>query len=269
MLSLRKQKTSKDGLVGLTIRTDGVTVAHVSRSGGKPRLLGCQNYPVDQLTSLDAVLKKVAADRKFSGSPVNSILNPGEFHLQLIEKPQVEEQELKQAVRWKIKEMIDFPVEEAVIDVFEIPGQKEKGRTELIYVIAAKREVMQSHIKRLEDQRFSLEVVDIPELAQRNIAALLPEERSGLAFLSLREQGGLLTISKESVLYLSRQLELGLSSLAPASSTEETPDDLAVQDQISGLYNNLTTAISGRHPTLTRTTRPQKHRVFYQSVGSI
>ena len=38
-----------------------------------------------------------------------------------------------------------------------------------------------------------LEVVDVPELAQRNLAHLLELEGRGLALLALDERGGLLT----------------------------------------------------------------------------
>jgi MSHA biogenesis protein MshI len=62
-----------------------------------------------------------------------------------------------------------------------------------------------------------LSAIDIPELCQRNIAALLPEDQVGVAVLHLSASGGLLTLSRQGSLYLSRALDVGASQLSAAS----------------------------------------------------
>jgi MSHA biogenesis protein MshI len=143
------------------------------------------------------------------------------FTLLLVDAPEVEPSELKTAIRWRIKDLIDFHVDDAVIDAFDIPGQIERGRQKLMYVVAARRASVQAHINQLEAEHINLSVMDIPELAMRNIAALLPEDEAGVAMLYLTDEGGLLTMTRERNLYLARRLDIGLRQLTAFSGKEE------------------------------------------------
>jgi MSHA biogenesis protein MshI len=136
------------------------------------------------------------------------------FTLLLVDTPEVDPSELKTAIRWRIKDLIDFHVDDAIVDVFDIPGQEERGRQKLMYVVAARRAAVQSHINQLEDERINLNVIDIPELAMRNIAGLLPEDETGVAMLYLTNESGLLTLTRQKHLYLSRRLDIGLNQLS-------------------------------------------------------
>jgi MSHA biogenesis protein MshI len=59
-------------------------------------------------------------------------------------------------------------------------------------------------------------VIDVPEMAQRNISALLEPEGRGLALLSFDAHGGLLTVTFAGELYLSRRIEVPLAQLQQA-----------------------------------------------------
>lgn len=142
--------------------------------------------------------------------------------LLLVEAPEVDPAELKAAVRWRIKDLIDFHVDDAVIDVFDIEGQR--GRTKMMYVVVARIATVQEHINLLEKAHVNLGVIDIAELAQRNIAALLPEDQNGVALLHLTARGGLLTLTRQGSLFLARPIEFGTEQLAatlPAAQENE------------------------------------------------
>jgi len=51
-------------------------------------------------------------------------------------------------------------------------------------------------------------------MAQRNLASILPEDVSGVAMLTLTETRGLITITRQGELFLSRRLDLGLAQAA-------------------------------------------------------
>jgi len=59
-------------------------------------------------------------------------------------------------------------------------------------------------------------VIDIPETAQRNIAALFEMEGRGLAMLVFGDEGGLLTITCDGELFLARRLDITLGQLQDA-----------------------------------------------------
>jgi len=221
---LKRKSRSRDGWTAVAADAGGVAVAAARRDPGQtPQLTACGQAPDP------GALGKLVAEHRLAGSRAVAVLPPEAYSLHLLERPQVPDAELGQAVRWKVKDMLDFPLEEAVIDAFTVPGNPARGRQDMAYVVAARRERVQAEVARLEAARLTPAVVDIAELAQRNLAALQPEDAGGVAMLHLGPGEGLLTVSREGVLYLARRLELGLGELGGAGGALEGPLGGAVE----------------------------------------
>ncbi len=179
-----------------------------------PRLSVCRYIPNTTLADRPSLLGRLSEELGLHEAYCISVAEDDMFTLLLVDTPEVDASELKTAIRWRIKDLIDFHVDDAIVDVFDIPGQEERGRQKLMYVVAARRAAVQSHINQLEDERINLSVIDIPELAMRNIAGLLPEDEVGVAMLYLSSEGGLLTLTRQKNLYLSRRLDIGINQLS-------------------------------------------------------
>ena len=182
------------------------------------------------------MLAKLSEELQLEAATCISVAENDMFTLLLVDAPEVEPSELKSAIRWRIKDLIDFHVDDAVIDAFDIPGQVERGRQKLMYVVAARRAAIQAEINQLEAEHINLSVIDIPELAMRNIAALLPEDDAGVAMLYLTYEGGLLTMTRDKTLYLARRLDIGLSQLAAFANKQDEPegsDEFILDDEVS------------------------------------
>jgi len=239
LFSLLKRKKSVSGLTGISIHSEGIGIARISRGGSDapPHLSLCEFHPAPTATERHSVLVAVAGKYHLDAADCTSLMDADHSSLQLVEAPEVDATELKAAVRWRIKDLINFHVDDAVIDVFDVEGQR--GRTKMMYVVVARIATVQEHINLLEHSHVNLGVIDIAELAQRNIAALLPEDRSGLALLHLTPRGGLLTLTRQGSLFLARNLEFGTDQLAaelPATGTshEEGEFTLDVADDELG-----------------------------------
>ncbi|TDY04070.1 MSHA biogenesis protein MshI [Thiohalophilus thiocyanatoxydans] len=167
------------------------------------------------------VLARLLAQEGLAGMRVSTLLDVGEFDLQLIEAPDVTAEELRAAVRWRIKDRLDYALDEAVLDVFPIPGQQERGRPPMVYVVAARQAQVKRYIDLLENAGADLCCVDIPELAQRNLAVRLNEDARGVAMLSLGPDAGLLTLTCDGVLYLAREIDVGYRALESAAPPPE------------------------------------------------
>ena len=165
-----------------------------------------------------------ATARKLEKTPLVGVMTNGEFSMQLLDAPQVEANEMQAAVRWKIKDMLDYELDDAVVDVFEIPGLKEQGRTPQVYAVFAHRDKVQTQVDLIENAGLSLRYIDIPELAQRNIASLLPEDEKGVALLRFNAESGLITLTQQSVLYLARELEVGYRVLSDLVNSQQQED---------------------------------------------
>lgn len=214
-------------MIGIAVQPDGIAVASTQQEIGQtPRLKMCEYRPVTTPSELTSTLENIVSALNTKDHKVVTVMAPTEFNLLLLEAPQVDEGELKAAVRWKVKDMIDYDIEEAVIDVFHIPSQKGTGRAPMIYVVAARADTVRNRIAQLENNGLGLDIIDIPDMVQRNIAALLPEDDTGVAFLAFTDNGGLITLTRRSTLYLSRALDTGLTQLI--ASETGNPQDSAL-----------------------------------------
>jgi len=163
-------------------------------------------------------------------TPVSSVLAADAYQLQLVEMPNVPADELLQAVRWRLKDLIDFPLEEAVVELLEMPRHANPGNAPIAYAVVTRRSEVLRQIELMKRADLQMDVIDIPELCIRNIAVLLPQDTDGVAFLHFTEDCGYLTITRKGVLHLTRRLDTGKRELAA-----EAADEFTLQERISGI----------------------------------
>lgn len=206
-----------EGLVALAPSADGQTrLAAVSRArGGAPRVgfLGA----IERGNARG--LRQLAERHALRHFPVSALLAEGDYQLLLVEAPDVRPEELRAAVRWRIKDLLDFHLDDAVIDVFEIPDQRHANRNRMMYAVAARTRTVSESVQLAEDAGLPVAVVDIPEMALRNLAALLPEESQGLALVHLEAGSGIVTVSRGGTLYLARRFDRGLRDFDDGRAT--------------------------------------------------
>lgn len=211
--SFRKSQSSDR--LALSQIGSSVVSASIARNGEKPRVVSCAAHVLQESTPerWGALAKSLHLSRYQS----TLLLKAGEYQLFQVEAPNVPENERKQAVTWKLKDLVNYPLEQATVDVFDIPSDRNSpGRTHYMYAVAARNEVIKRHMDDFKAAGAGLEVIDIPELAQRNIATLLEEEGRGVALLSFNEDGGLLTFTAGGELYHARSVEISARQLAVA-----------------------------------------------------
>jgi MSHA biogenesis protein MshI len=198
------------GQIGLFRTEDAVALAEVARDpGGRPKLTHCSYETVDELSRA----AKRLSHRQY---PAVSVLPSASYQLLLVEAPDVPGDELRAAVRWRIKDLIDFHIDDAVIDVFRMPAQLRGGPNQVLYAVVARAEVVRQQVAALEEAGLKLEVIDVLELCLRNVASLLEEDGRGLALLHLGDASGVLLLIRQGVLYLTRRIETGAQALRAA-----------------------------------------------------
>ena len=233
MFSLGKIKRLQPGLAALGLSAAGVCLVRIAREGARPpRLLAYEYRPLGAGETADTVLKQMAREHQLKRSHCTTVLTDSDYQLLLTEAPDVPADELKSAIRWRVKDLIDFHINDAALDVFDVPGQ-EGAAARQMYVVAARAQAIQSRVDLLEGAGVNLEIIDIPELAQRNIAALLPDDTQGVALLSFYERGGLITITRQGFLYLSRTLATSARDLEDVQSRAVHFDQVVLEIQRS------------------------------------
>jgi MSHA biogenesis protein MshI len=164
-----------------------------------------------------------AGDLRLDGYQCTTPLAAGEYQFLLVEAPDVPAAELKSALRWKVKDLVDYRIDDATIDLLDIPPSGAAGSSGArpMFAVAARNDLLQGRIRELEAARIPLSVIDIRETAQRNVAALYEAGERGLAFLYFSADAGLLTINFRGELYLARSLDVGADALAIDSGEDD------------------------------------------------
>lgn len=214
---LFKSKNHVDGRLAIGLDKGGVYLAKVKSVGGMPCVLRCEFHPMESVST--AALDKLRRTARLDAKGCITLLSPGEYQLSLVDAPNVPPEELKTAIRWKIKDNLLYPVEEAMVDVLRIPSGKFGGadRPQSVYAVSAASDIVRKRVEMFHQAGLELAVIDIPEMAQRNIAMPFEQEGRALALLAFDDHGGLLTFTAGGELYLARRIDVGIGQLRDAS----------------------------------------------------
>lgn len=210
------KKASASGWTAVVLETDRISVARVTRSAAAPpRVHSCASF-ARAGSDLDS-LKRLATTLRPANNRCTTLLAQGQYQLLQVDLPDnlprdAPLAELRETLRWRIKEMVDFPIEQAGIDILPIPPQS--GRTPQLWAVAASHGVLQPRVQVFQDAKLALAAIDIPELAQRNLGGLFEETNRGLALASFSDTEGQLTITYQGELFMTRHLDVGAPELA-------------------------------------------------------
>ena len=207
-----------------------MSIAQVVRDKAQtPQLTVCA-FRACAVADRRKTLQELVKQHALAGAHCVSVLEPGSYQLLQVEAPDVDAAELKAAVRWRVKELIDFHIDDAAIDVFEMPSQGPRARARIMYVVAARNPLITQRVELLQGADLNLQAIDITELALRNITQLLPEDDGGVALLQLSAGEGMITLTRQATLYLARNVDIGVLQLGTVGVGIST-DNLALAPQ--------------------------------------
>lgn len=204
------KKSKASGVVAVTVTASHLNIAHMQLRKEKPFLAYCESIAIKSEQDAVKQLQSKVQQHGLQGLACHYVLKPSDYSLHLVEAPDVEPDEMKAAVRWKIKDLLDMKVEEAVIDVFQLPGDAYRGRSDMVYVVACKRAEVEKTVKWLAESGLELAVIDIPELAIKNISSHYIDDNQGVAFLDLHKSASTMSLNKNQTLYLTRRINTPL-----------------------------------------------------------
>jgi MSHA biogenesis protein MshI len=203
-------------LAAVNLYSDRAEVGHIRRNGSeRPVVDICAQFPnaAEPVETLHRLRRELRLERFTCAT----LLPSRQYQLQLIDAPNVPEAEMKAAVRWRLKDFLEYPVETATVDVVAIPMDRPAaGRGRSVYAVSARNQDIETRMKIFAAAKVHLGVIEVAEMAQRNLATLFETDQRALAMLSFSDEGGLLTFSARGELYLSRRIEISLDQLVGA-----------------------------------------------------
>lgn len=216
--------SSRRPRLSLEVRPDGIAWASGSMTGF------AECTPAKRLQALQGIV----SSSRLSGAQTTMVLPLDQYQVFQIERPEgVEDSELGDALKWKLKDFLEFSPSEAVCDVFSFPSDAARGRGDLVNVVAVRRTLITELVALAQDADLELQRIDIAELALRRLVSRLDESGRGATLVHLRDRYGHMVICQGDTLYLSRRLDVTSSELREVASQETAVQSLALEMQRS------------------------------------
>ncbi|MFT4816524.1 MAG: MSHA biogenesis protein MshI [Pseudohongiellaceae bacterium] len=228
-----KKKAKSNSRIGVLVSSEWLAVAHMGERDGGPYLIDFQRVALQSEKDAGKALSNLVKSMEIEDKQCSFVLNRKDYNLHLVEAPEVEASELRAAVRWKIKDLLDMKVEDAAIDVFQVPEDAYRGRS-MVYVVAALNSKIKNIVSMVTESGLELAVIDIPELAMKNLSNSFVDDTNGAAFLDLRRNGSTMNITRNGELYLSRRINTQLDpNVMSSADWESVKDRLSLEIQRS------------------------------------
>lgn len=202
------------GVVGICLEETGAGIAGIQRPVKALPVLITDRVDFPAMDESRVPLEQAIRLHHLHRSSCVDVLPGDSYQLVQVDMAELSLQEARSAARWQISERIDYPPEEAVIDLFDIGffGSDRKPQT---YAVAARQTMLRRHLQVLGEAGLKTAAIDIPEFALRNVCDLFVEDSRGLGLLLLLEDSGMLAIVRDGGLYLFRLFHTGMNSLLP------------------------------------------------------
>ncbi|MCX7145994.1 MAG: hypothetical protein NT042_07290 [Sulfuritalea sp.] len=211
MPNFLKPKTEQ-GWLSVAMREERVDFVHLRREPGrKPVVLLADSVEKggDDAATLVALKKPMRLERY----RCTALLSHGKYQLIQTDAVAGAPDEAREVVRWKLKDQIEFPVDTAAIDLLPIPSD---GRAPQVFAALSPESIIAPLVQAFQAAKVSLAAIDLPEISQRNLAALFEKEGRGLATLIFDDDEGLLTFTADGELLVVRHVELTARQLMTA-----------------------------------------------------
>ncbi len=223
--------------VGVCRGPDGLAlVATAADPSGAHEIVAWDFVRLDDPSEARSALQRFVVRNQLLGCPARIVLAPDDYSLRLVERPPgVPDEELVEATRWLVRDLIEFDVDQAEIAVLTIPADTNRARTPRMFVVAAKREIATSLGEAASAAGLGSTEFEIVETAMLALEACLPDVVAGRAVLRLQEKSSTLTLSFGEQLYLARSLSIDIETISRAVEIAEDPDQAAQRDALQQL----------------------------------
>jgi len=205
---------TEQGWLSVAMREGRVDFVHLRREPGrKPLVLLADSVEkgADEAATLAVLKKPMRLDRY----RCTVLLSHGKYQLIQTDAVAGAPEEAREVVRWKLKDQVEFPVDTAAIDLLPIPSD---SRAPQVFAALSPESAIAPLVQAFQAAKVALAAIDLPELSQRNLAALFEEDGRGLATLIFDDDEGLLTFTLNGELLVVRHVEIMARQLITADA---------------------------------------------------
>jgi MSHA biogenesis protein MshI len=208
--------------LGIHISNDQISLAEIVREGDKePRLSLFTAAPCSDPANRMNVLKELVEKHTLHKKHAVIVLHAEEYLIEQIEAPDVEDKEMLKSLKWRVKDLLDYPIEKASIDYLDMPKHQDALQRK-VYAVATKSSLIRERSMLVEDAGLIPDVIDISDLALTNLVPFHQNnDEEIIATLYFDQSYGIITFSRGNQLCLSRRLDYGIQSIIDSEPSAE------------------------------------------------
>jgi len=198
---------------------------------GESRTPKTDNKEIDRdkfLIGVGQAIKNLLNDLKIKSKQAVVSLPENEIISRLVRLPPLKDNEVMDALRFEAETFIPFPLDQVSID-YEIIEKDDAGRL-VIFVIAAKNDLINSYLKLFKSIGLELLALESPAIALRRVLKLGMPMVERVIVIDIGEKySDIFSINKSSV-YFARPLSVGGESLTRAISLNLSLDMASAEE---------------------------------------
>ena len=220
------------GWIGCAPQGERAAIALVEPvPGGKPAVRWVAEEP---WTEPRTTLQRLRRQRGLQRHRRVALLQRPHYHCVVLDAPaDVPRDDWAAASRWQLRDAVEFPIDNAAIDVLAIPpGASYRAQPQLIAVAAAE-DIMRPLVAAGQDAGLPWQAIDIGETALRNLCLLVAPPERAQALLHCQRDHATMVVTWQGELLSTRQMDLALLDLAdaPADARQAAFEQTALELQ--------------------------------------
>lgn len=242
-----------DGLLGISINNDQVVLIHLVRDKEKKIIIKSKGIfklnihdfdfqDQEQTSKVQSIISNYIKNNNLLQVQAAYVLASQQYALSLIELPAANEvvgtNSKEKAILLGIKDYLTYPINDAILDSFEIPVNRSSDNTKLAYGIAMRAKLSKDIGQLLNKCNVHLKYIDIIELCIRNVISTCTAFQDiGCLVLKIFPNNSSILLIKNQDLYICRNTNLNIKQL---DNFDPFKDDMPEK---LNLANNLLTEL--------------------------
>ncbi len=229
----RRSKKRSGGAVRLGVAVEGDRVAVVALAGSgalgaSPKVLAFDVFATESSADLGSGLRRFVEQNDLRGASCRVTLPAVDYDLKLVERPtNIPDEELADATRWLIRDLVEIDVESAAIAVLTIPDERGRARTPHMFVVAARETTVSALAEAVGKAGLVCAGFDVVESAMLALETGIGESGPAGAMIRIDSKSSLLTLASDARLFLARPLRIDTALMDQAAERALASDEPA------------------------------------------
>ncbi len=207
-------------------------------AGEQGRISVFESMPCSDVDAVATLVHTFCEHHGLAGAAASVVMAAGSYQMLLVEAPPVAQDELAEALKWKVKDLLHGSIDDNVIDGFMLPDDAYRGRQKMAYSVATERVALQRLVDQLNQGGLRVDRVEIPELVLLRLLEQDSKADHAEMVIVIGDRGGFMAAIADKAIYLSRKLDISSELMAACTNDQqgEGVDQLVLELQRSRDY---------------------------------